>query len=76
MRVRESVAREVRLLGWLSLLRLPTDRGAGDAAQRLLKCQGRCRRSEATDALTRLLEKCGCDRPVAVDLLNAEHPYN
>jgi hypothetical protein len=72
-RVSQSNARTQRLIGWLTFLRLPDDRGVGDTASRLLPTG---KQSPYAGALIkRLLAQCACKPPDAVAKLNAEHPY-
>jgi hypothetical protein len=72
-KVEENKARTQRLIGWLTFLRLPDDRGVGDTASRLLPTG---KQSPYAGALIkRLLAQCACKPPDAVAKLNAEHPY-
>ena len=72
-RIKEAVERQQRLIGWLSLLRHPGERGAGDTAQRMVA--KRERPSDATAALERLLKQCSCSRVDAVARLNRDWPW-
>lgn len=72
-RIEQRVADTQRLVGWLSFLRHSDDRGAGDAAERLLQ-QG-TGRSNAHAMLRGLLKQCSCSRTDAVAKLNADYPY-
>jgi hypothetical protein len=72
-KVAEAKEKQKRLVGWLHFFRLPTDRGIGDTATRLLTST-----KPATDArreLERLLAKCSCSRVDAVERLNREHGW-
>ena len=73
-KVEENKARTQRLIGWLTFLRLPDDRGVGDTAHRLNKRA--CKSPDAHAQLKRLLTMCSCSRSDAVAKLNAEHPYH
>ena len=72
-RIQERVAATERLIGWLRLLRLPDEQGAGDTASRLISVAART--SEAKRALERLLAACACSRSSAVDRLNRQWPW-
>ena len=72
-RVKQSVARDDRLLGWLAFFRHPGEVGVGDTARRL-NMQS-CKSPDAHELLTRLLKQCSCTPADAVAKLNKEHPY-
>jgi len=72
-RIQEAAAKQQRLIGWLSVLRRPGERGAGDTAHRL--CMRACRAPDASEALQRLLKQCSCTRVDAVAKLNQQWPW-
>lgn len=72
--VEQRTARTQRLIGWLTFLRTPGERGIGDTALRLLQ-QAERRSPDAKAAIVRYLKQCACRRVDAVRRLNAEQPY-
>lgn len=71
-RIREAVAREKRLISWITFFRQSTDIGVGTTALRLFK-QSSDR--EIKQMLTRLLSSCNCKPTDAAQRLNEQYPY-
>lgn len=71
--VAAAVARTELFVSSLRLLRLDSERGIADTAQRLLVQESTS--PDARELLERLLKQCSCSRQDAVERLNEQYPY-
>lgn len=76
-KVEEATKRKARLIEWLRLFRLESEKGLGDTSDRLVKQKKKSPPwvpGDAHDAIRCLLKQCSCSRQDAVARLNEQYP--